>query len=86
MPMDWLEEVTTRKLPLLKKSTSNISSALSPGQADIILANSGFTSRVFKAYFPSITQTPRIVYPGINISAYEAPVDHSDPDIIAVSS
>ncbi|KAF9480864.1 mannosyltransferase [Pholiota conissans] len=67
LPMDWLEEVTTR-------------------QADIILANSHFTARIFKSYFPSISQTPHIVYPGINISAYEAGVDHSDPDIIAVTS
>ncbi|KAF9009564.1 glycosyltransferase family 4 protein [Cyathus striatus] len=53
-------------------------------QADIILANSRFTARVFKAYFPSIERTPDVVYPGINISAYEADVDPSDLDIAAV--
>ena len=56
------------------------------GQADVILANSKFTARIFKSYFPSISQTPQIVYPGINISAYETRVDGSDPDIIAVTS
>ncbi|KAF9460322.1 alpha-1,3-mannosyltransferase ALG2 [Collybia nuda] len=67
LPMDWLEEVTTR-------------------QADIILANSKFTARVFKAYFESISQTPQVVYPGINISVYETEVDLSDQEIVAVAS
>ncbi|PPR06229.1 hypothetical protein CVT24_000620 [Panaeolus cyanescens] len=67
LPMDWLEEVTTR-------------------QADVILANSRFTARVFKSYFPSIKQTPHIVYPGINISAYEAKVDASSLDIVSINS
>ena len=51
------------------------------GQADVILANSRFTSRVFKSYFPSIAQDPYVVYPGINLSAYESKPDASDPDI-----
>ncbi|RDB19381.1 Alpha-1,3/1,6-mannosyltransferase ALG2 [Hypsizygus marmoreus] len=55
-------------------------------QADVILANSKFTGRVFKAHFKSIKQTPRVVYPGINIAAYESDVDPSDPDIISVTS
>ncbi|KAF9032913.1 mannosyltransferase [Panaeolus papilionaceus] len=67
LPMDWLEEVTTR-------------------QADVILANSRFTARVFRSYFPSITQTPHIVYPGINISAYEAKVNASSLDIVSIAS
>lgn len=40
------------------------------GQADVILANSQFTAGVFKSAFPSISAVPRVVYPGINISAY----------------
>ncbi|THH20044.1 hypothetical protein EW146_g1222 [Bondarzewia mesenterica] len=67
LPMDWLEEVTTR-------------------QADIILANSRFTSRVFKSYFPSISQDPYVIYPGINLSAYEGKTDLQDPDIAQVTS
>ena len=59
---------------------------LSTGQADVILSNSRFSARVFNSYFKSITQTPRVVYPGINISAYEGKVDSSDPDIIAITS
>ncbi|KAH9484108.1 Alpha-1,3/1,6-mannosyltransferase ALG2 [Psilocybe cubensis] len=55
-------------------------------QADIILANSRFTARIFKSYFPSISQTPRVVYPGINISAYEDAVDLLDLDTVAVTS
>ncbi|CAK5279502.1 unnamed protein product [Mycena citricolor] len=55
-------------------------------QADIILSNSNFTARVFQTFFPTIRQTPRTVYPGINISAYETSVDASHPDIVAVSS
>ncbi|EIM82392.1 glycosyltransferase family 4 protein [Stereum hirsutum FP-91666 SS1] len=67
MPMDWVEEVTTR-------------------QADMILANSNFTARVFKSYFPSIPATPRVVHPGINLSAYDMQIDRSDPDIQQISS
>ncbi|KAF7441232.1 Alpha-1,3-mannosyltransferase-like protein [Pleurotus ostreatus] len=67
IPMDWVEELTTR-------------------QADIILANSKFTSQVFQTYFRSIPRVPRVVYPGINISAYETAVDWSDPDIVQVIS
>ncbi|KAH8985929.1 glycosyltransferase family 4 protein, partial [Lactarius hatsudake] len=54
--------------------------------ADIILANSSFTSRVFKAYFPSIPQEPRVVHPGINLLSYEPVGDSGDPVIIMVSS
>lgn len=68
LPMDWLEEVTTR-------------------QADIILANSKFTARIFKAHFPSISSTPKVVYPGINLAAYETKeVDGQDPDVLQVTS
>ena len=57
------------------------------GQADIILANSKFTSRVFRAHFSSIHSTPQVVYPGINLSAYEpTPTDAEDPDITQVTS
>ncbi|KAL6308660.1 glycosyltransferase family 4 protein [Sparassis latifolia] len=60
---------------------------LTTRQADIILANSNFTSRVFKAHFRSIQTTPKVVYPGINLSAYEATsVDSHDPDMVAVAS
>jgi len=56
-------------------------------QADIILANSKFTSRVFKAHFSSISSTPKVVYPGINLSAYESKsVDGRDPDVLQVVS
>ncbi|KAH9178945.1 glycosyltransferase family 4 protein [Lactarius sanguifluus] len=54
--------------------------------ADIILANSSFTSRVFKAYFPSIPQEPRVVHPGINLLSCEPTGDSGDPDIVMVSS
>jgi hypothetical protein len=52
-----------------------------PGQADIILANSKFTARIFGAYFPSISQVPRVIYPGINVAAYEIVPDADDPDV-----
>ncbi|KAJ7577398.1 glycosyltransferase family 4 protein [Mycena floridula] len=59
------------------------------GQSDIILANSRFTARVFKAYLPSIPQDPKVVYPGINISMYETAdggIDMQDPDIGVIAS
>lgn len=56
------------------------------GQADVILANSNFTARVFKTQFPSIHKDTRVVHPGINLGAYDAPVDPSDLDIAALQS
>ncbi|KIK70073.1 glycosyltransferase family 4 protein [Collybiopsis luxurians FD-317 M1] len=56
-------------------------------QADIILANSKFTCRVFNENFPSIHRTPKVVYPGINIAAYEATEDIAhDSDVAAIFS
>ncbi|KAF9511198.1 glycosyltransferase family 4 protein [Hydnum rufescens UP504] len=43
------------------------------GKADVILANSHFTASVFMTAFPSIKVVPRVVHPGINISAYTKP-------------
>jgi alpha-1,3/alpha-1,6-mannosyltransferase len=83
LPMDWLEEVTTSALIFLDIRPPLTSSV---GQADVLLANSKFTARIFKTYFPSIRQTPKVVYPGINIAAYEAIPDFSDPDIAQVVS
>lgn len=82
--MDWLEEVTTGaylsyfKLLALKQWFT--------AQADIILANSNFTARVFSTYFPSIIKPLTVVHPGIDISEYETPVDASNADIISVRS
>ncbi|KAF9790746.1 hypothetical protein BJ322DRAFT_1104394 [Thelephora terrestris] len=42
---------------------------LTTRQADVILANSLFTVRVFRTYFPSINFSSTVVHPGINISA-----------------
>ncbi|TFY64215.1 hypothetical protein EVJ58_g2770 [Rhodofomes roseus] len=56
-------------------------------QADVILANSKFTARVFKTHFASISSTPKVVYPGINLSAYETTsFDTQDKDILDVAS
>ncbi|KAF8352197.1 glycosyltransferase family 4 protein [Amanita rubescens] len=44
------------------------------------------TRTVFKSYFKSITRTPRVVYPGINISAYQADIDPSHPDTAGILS
>ena len=46
------------------------------GCADLLLANSHFTSLVFETFF-SIPRSLRVVYPGINISAY-VPLSESD--------
>ncbi|OSX56256.1 glycosyltransferase family 4 protein [Postia placenta MAD-698-R-SB12] len=39
------------------------------------------------AHFPSISSTPKVVYPGINLAAYETKeVDGQDPDVLQVTS
>ncbi|KAL4080524.1 glycosyltransferase family 4 protein [Scleroderma citrinum] len=55
-------------------------------QADVILANSKFTARVTTAHFSSLKTTPKVVYPGINIEAYETSQISMGPDIVQVSS
>lgn len=39
----------------------------STGEADKILVNSEFTSRIFVKTFPSLGRAPRVVYPGIDV-------------------
>ncbi|KAF8650067.1 hypothetical protein AX16_005431 [Volvariella volvacea WC 439] len=56
------------------------------GQADLVLANSKFTKRVFREYFGGVVQLPRVVYPGINLEVYEKKVDMKSEDVVAVSS
>lgn len=38
----------------------------------MLLANSSFTVGVFKKHLPTITKTPRVVYPGIDAAQYRA--------------
>jgi hypothetical protein len=42
-----------------------------PGSADVILANSRFTTRVVARHMRSIARDINIVYPGINVEAYK---------------
>lgn len=64
-----------------------IESIYCPGNADVILANSKFTARVFKAHFPGIGSTPAVIHPGINLAAYDTVVaDGSELDVAQVQS
>ncbi|KAF8120403.1 hypothetical protein EV363DRAFT_1459410 [Boletus edulis] len=55
-------------------------------QADTLVANSKFTARITMAHLSSITSTPKVVYPGINIEAYQAPIDWAAPDVDQINS
>ncbi|KAF8126557.1 glycosyltransferase family 4 protein [Boletus edulis] len=55
-------------------------------QADTLVANSKFTARITRAHLSSITSTPKVVYPGINIEAYQAPIDWEAPDVDQIDS
>ncbi|KAI5118332.1 hypothetical protein M0805_006614 [Coniferiporia weirii] len=56
------------------------------GAADVLLANSQFTAGVFNTFF-SIPRKPQVVYPGINISAYDPPPGlEDDKDVREVIS
>lgn len=50
------------------------------GEADKILVNSEFTSRVFQRTFASLGRIPRVVYPGIDVDAYGKAVVATDED------
>ena len=57
---------------------------LTTSQADLLLANSEFTAKVFLLHFPSIDRKPRVVYPGINVERYQA--QEKDADVADVVS
>ena len=57
---------------------------LTTKQADLLLANSEFTAKVFLRHFPSIDRKPRVVYPGINVEKYKA--QDKDADVADVVS
>ncbi len=62
-PIDRLEEFTTGELNPVEELTA--------GQADVILANSKFSSRVYAAAFPSLAKNPpKVVYPCIDVDSY----------------
>lgn len=42
-------------------------------RADRIVVNSHFTASIFKKAFPAIRQTPEVLYPPINLAAYDLP-------------
>ncbi|KAK4700074.1 hypothetical protein P7C70_g6178, partial [Phenoliferia sp. Uapishka_3] len=50
------------------------------GEADKILVNSEFTSRVFERTFASLARIPRVVYPGIDVDAYGEEVKIGEDD------
>ncbi|ODN80447.1 hypothetical protein L202_02687 [Cryptococcus amylolentus CBS 6039] len=46
------------------------------GQADVLVSNSEFSSRVFQLAFPSLSQHPRrVIYPCIDIEAYQTKIE-----------
>ncbi|GHJ88477.1 hypothetical protein NliqN6_4879 [Naganishia liquefaciens] len=43
---------------------------ITTGEADVVLANSKFTSRIYHRAFPSLREIPKVVYPCINLASY----------------
>ncbi|RXK39048.1 hypothetical protein M231_03672 [Tremella mesenterica] len=51
------------------------------GQADIILSNSQFTSKIYCKAFPSLSnRPPRVIYPCIDLEAYRANSEMAEKD------
>ncbi|KAJ9104007.1 hypothetical protein QFC19_001814 [Naganishia cerealis] len=72
-PFDKLEEITTE--------------CVATGEADIVLANSKFTSRIYHRAFPSLREVPKVVYPCINLDAYSgSSEDFTGDDVDLVKS
>src|SRR5947209_10597903 len=46
--------------------------------ADKIVVNSKFTQGIFRESFPSITQGPQVLYPGIHFDSYDKKVYMED--------
>ncbi|KAJ2161696.1 Alpha-1,3-mannosyltransferase-like protein [Coemansia sp. RSA 552] len=49
------------------------------GEADQILVNSRFTQETFRKAFPHLSTVPKVLMPGLNLAAYDAPVQAEDP-------
>jgi alpha-1,3/alpha-1,6-mannosyltransferase len=76
LPVDLLEEFSTGACLAAGKfarpsllTTTRVFDQHS-GQADVILANSLFTSRVYKSAFSSLKSLPEVIYPGLDLSAF----------------
>ncbi|KAJ3007542.1 Alpha-1,3-mannosyltransferase-like protein [Thoreauomyces humboldtii] len=54
--------------------------------ADVILVNSNFTAGIFQASFPTISRTPKVLYPGIHLASYEKKISSTDPELNALVS
>ncbi|KAJ9124321.1 hypothetical protein QFC22_001121 [Naganishia vaughanmartiniae] len=60
---------------------------ITTGEADIVLANSKFTSRIYHRAFPSLREVPKVVYPCINLDAYSgSSEDFTGADVDLVKS
>ena len=75
LPFDKIEEATTGESEKSRpryghQSAADGSRHVQSGEADVVLANSKFTSRVYNRAFPSLNQSPRVVYPCINVNQY----------------
>ncbi|GAA99702.1 glycosyltransferase family 4 protein [Mixia osmundae IAM 14324] len=60
----------------------------STGQADKVLVNSLFTQQVFCQTFPALQRTPRVVYPGIDVKAFQetSATNRDDASVQAIAS
>ncbi|KAG8927657.1 Alpha-1,3-mannosyltransferase-like protein [Tulasnella sp. 418] len=74
--LDKPQEMSTLKY--IYRWPADLIEELSTGYSDVLLANSQFTSTVFKKVFSSIDKNIEIVYPGINIEAYEQALTSED--------
>ncbi|CAG8672216.1 5663_t:CDS:2, partial [Paraglomus occultum] len=54
---------------------------ITTGISDRILVNSQFTAGIFRESFPSIKQTPEVLYPSIHLESYDKEVNLNDPSI-----
>ncbi|KAG5455988.1 MAG: hypothetical protein BJ554DRAFT_4391 [Olpidium bornovanus] len=49
--------------------------------ADMIAVNSRFTAATYREAFPSLFHSPRLLYPGIRLEAYDEPEDEDQEDV-----
>ncbi|RUP47863.1 hypothetical protein BC936DRAFT_145257, partial [Jimgerdemannia flammicorona] len=88
-PVDLFEELTTSKdsfsVRLHRLHHINFAHChqlfVNSDAADTIVVNSKFTRSIFRQSFPSIRQEPQVLYPAINLAAYDKTVDEGDPSV-----
>ncbi|KAF9926922.1 Alpha-1,3-mannosyltransferase-like protein [Modicella reniformis] len=83
------DKLLTKRESLLKKIYRlpvDLIEEITTGIADTIVVNSNFTAKIFKESFKLLKQIPEVLYPSIQFEKFDRTVDHTLPEIQALTA